>query len=96
MKKFLVMAILLSVGSAPVLAAKVSYKCHLLTTMGQEIGFYRWKEQDFKARQAALVASKRTDNKGKTYYVKEVKECVALSTQFHSPQAQKLDEQTLR
>ncbi|MDF0534464.1 TapY2 family type IVa secretion system protein [Shewanella yunxiaonensis] len=96
MNKYLVCGLFLTFMTAPSMAAKVSYKCYLLTTKGQEIAFYRWNEDDFAAKQATIVASKRTDAKGKTYYVKAVEECVKMSDEFSSEVAKKLDKQTLR
>ncbi|MCL1073609.1 TapY2 family type IVa secretion system protein [Shewanella dokdonensis] len=96
MNKYIFLGTLLALGCTQVQAAKQSYKCYLLTTEGEEIAFYRWNEPDLPTKQAALVATKRKDNQGKTYYIKDVKECVLLSEAFSSAQAQALDKQTLR
>lgn len=96
MSKYMILSLLLLLGSTPAIAAKQSYKCYLLTTNGPEIAFYRWKEQDLPTKQAELVASKRKDNRGKAYYVKDVKECTLLSEEFSSAEAKALDKKTLR
>ncbi|QSX34741.1 TapY2 family type IVa secretion system protein [Shewanella avicenniae] len=98
MKLLLTLAILMScaVSQSAFAAAKVSYKCYLETTKGHEVAFYRWSDENIVSKVAGLSASKRKDNKGKTYYVKQAVECVPQSEEFSSKAAQKLDKKTLR
>ncbi len=74
----------------------VEYKCYLETSKGHEIGFYRWINDNINSKIAALVASKRQDNKGQYYYVKQAIECVPLADDFSLKAAQKLDKKTPR
>lgn len=97
--KMLFCAVMLVIGTSFSVQAvpMIEYKCYLDTSKGKEIGFYRWNDDEhIKEKVAALVASKRQDYKGKTYYVRRALECVPLTEQFTSKAAIKLDSRTPR
>lgn len=97
MKNIVAFSVVLALFSLPVAATNgIEYKCYLDTSQGKEIGFFRWNDTQLNKKMAALVASKRKDNSGKNYYVKQALECVPLSQDFKLKAAQKLDKATLR
>ncbi|HCD14322.1 MULTISPECIES: TapY2 family type IVa secretion system protein [Shewanella] len=77
-------------------ADRQDVKCHLITSKGEQIAFYRWdldKQQLFMAR---LSGKSLKDARGKRYFIREARECVLLKEAFSSEKARKLDEMTLR
>ncbi|MGI2257740.1 TapY2 family type IVa secretion system protein [Shewanella sp. GXUN23E] len=75
---------------------KRDYKCYLNTTIGEQIGFYRWPVKQRNLLMAKLVGSQAFSNSKPTPYIKEVIECVGLDDEFSTAPAQALDKQTVR
>lgn len=76
---------------------KKDYKCYLETTSGYQILFYEWQERQVKLHMAKLPAKKLPPKgTGKSAYIKDVEECVAIDDSFTLGAAQRLDEITLR
>lgn len=95
MKHYIISLFILTL-SVPVFASeKQDYKCFVKSTDGDKVLFYRWKTKDVKFKSAALIASKRKDKKGKSFYIKSVQECVEINQDFKSAEAQATDKITL-
>lgn len=83
--------------ATPAFAAKQDYKCYINSSKkGHQVVFYRWDSKDIRLKVASLPGKQLSDNKGKTYFIKEVEECVLLSQKFTSKKAKTKDKQTLR
>ena len=77
-------------------AERQDVKCHLLTSKGEQIAFYRWDLEKQPLLMARLNGKSLKDNSGKRYFIREASECVLLNEEFSSEKARKLDEMTLR
>ncbi|NRD72812.1 hypothetical protein HQQ94_06025 [Shewanella sp. VB17] len=82
--------------SVPLFASeKQDYKCFVKSTDGDKIVFYRWQVKEIKLNIATLVGRTNKNNKGKTYYIKTVDECVTIEQDFNAIDAQKMDKITV-
>ncbi|MBO2676037.1 TapY2 family type IVa secretion system protein [Shewanella algae] len=77
-------------------AERQEVKCHLITSKGEQIAFYRWDLEKQPLLMARLSSKPLKDTQGKRYYIKQASECVLLNEVFSSDKARKLDEVTLR
>lgn len=72
------------------------YKCHVTTTNGDKVLFYRWRIKDVNLNMASLPSKQKVGGDKKKFFIKEVVECVELSQEFNNENSKKIDELTLR
>lgn len=98
MSKFIILCLcFISVTAIAQTSKWQDYKCHITSSVGERILFYRWKVEDAKWNQATLSGSQFKDGKsGTKYFIKEVSECLSLDDTFKLKSAQELDSVTLR
>ncbi|MFB2801516.1 TapY2 family type IVa secretion system protein [Shewanella seohaensis] len=72
------------------------YKCHVTTTNGDKVLFYRWWVKDVNLSMASLPGTQKVGGDEKKFFIKEVVECVELSKEFTNENSKKIDELTLR
>ena len=92
----------LVLSSLPVLVFAVQptdtqdYKCHVTSTKGDKVLFYRWKLKDANLNMASLPSKQKMGSDKKKYFIEKVVECVPLSQEFTREDSKVIDALTLR
>lgn len=96
MKKLIILVLSLLITQSAVANEMADYKCHVKTSEGDTLMFYKWKVKHSKRMAASLVGQPIEGGELKRTFIKSVEECKLDYEQFTSGRAQHLDKITPR